>query len=469
MSDDSDLIPVSELVHVNPRSPLVGKTVPFVGMEDVSNDSKLLRIRERQTTDLSPGQPSFRDGDTLFAKITPCMENGKGAYIYGLDNKTAFGSTEFHVLRPKPNVSAKFIYHLSRSIHLRLAAEAMMSGSAGQRRVPSEFFNRYKIPIFSEPEQHRIAEILDSSDEQIRSSNNLIAKQKELRIAAIRQLATDGLSLFQGLEASELQKTPDRRTRSWSLVPLGSMLAGIDAGHSPDLEDVPAGPGQWGVLKVSAVGEDGFRFEENKIARYEGLHDSAICVRSGDLLMTRANTSQLVGRSCIVGNTPPGLMLSDKILRLRATGPHSITRYLHIVLGLAEVRRQIEVAATGTSNSMKNISQASVRQLAIPLGRREDIARIVEIDTLHEARIAALRDEIKSLQLLRQGLVHDLLTRRVRVSTLRLDVEGAVRREAVRRDEDLHEVVIEFFRRRKCRTAGAGNTSRSTEAVGTGG
>ncbi len=193
------------------------------------------------------------------------------------------------------------------------------------------------------------------------------------------------------------------------------MLAGIDAGHSPDLEDTPAGPGQWGVLKVSAVSEDGFRPEENKVVRNRALYDSAICVSTGDLLMTRANTSQLVGRSCIVGDAPPGLMLCDKVLRLRINERSVPTRYVHIVLGLAEVRRQIEIAATGTSGSMKNISQQSIRNLMIPMATPEDVKRIVEIDTLHKAQISALHREVEGLRLLKQGLVDDLLTERVRV------------------------------------------------------
>lgn len=168
------------------------------------------------------------------------------------------------------------------------------------------------VPVPPLREQHRIAEIVDSIDEQIRVAIHMMAKQRELRLASIRQLAASGLACFDGNEASELHRSARRSNGSWSLITLGSVLAGIDVGHSPDLEDTPAGPGQWGVLKVSAVGEDGFRPEENKVVRSHALCDSAICVRTGDLLMTRANTSQLVGRSCIVDNDPPGLMLCDK-------------------------------------------------------------------------------------------------------------------------------------------------------------
>lgn len=271
------------------------------------------------------------------------------------------------------------------------------------------------VPVPPSGEQQRIAEILDSADEQIQTVMLLIAEHKALRIASIRQLAADGLACFDGIEASELNRSTRRSNASWSLIPLGSVLVSIDAGHSPDLEDTPADLGQWGILKVSAVGEDGFRPEENKVVQNRALYDSAICVRSGDLLITRANTSQLVGRSCIVDDAPPGLMLCDKTLRLRVDERCVPTRYVHIVLGLAEVRRQIEIAATGTSGSMKNISQHSIRQLTIPMGSPEDMKRVVEIDILNEAQISALRREAEGLRLLKRGLMDDLLTGRVRV------------------------------------------------------
>ena len=285
----------------------------------------------------------------------------------------------------------------------------------GQPLITQKVIASQIIPAPSLGEQRRIGEILDSVDDYIQANICLIAKQRELRLASIRRVAATGLVCFDGIEASELHRGARRSSGSWSLVPLGSVLAGIDAGHSPDLEDTPAGAGQWGVLKVSAVGEDGFRPGDNKIVRNRALYDSAICVRSGDLLMTRANTSQLVGRSCIVGDSPPGLMLCDKTLRLQVDERFVPTRYIHIVLGLAEVRRQIEIAATGTSGSMKNISQHSIRQLMIPLGRPEEMRQVVEIDILSEAQISALRREVEGLRLLKRGLMDDLLTGQVRV------------------------------------------------------
>ena len=181
-------------------------------------------------------------------------------------------------------------------------------------------------------------------------------------------------------------------------VSLGILLTGIDVGRSPDLEDTPAALGQWGVLKVSAVTNDGFRPNENKVVRSPGLYNPAFCVRQGDLLITRANTSALVGQSCVVGDMPPGLMLCDKTLRLRVNERLAPTRYIQLALVHPSVRRQIENAATGTSGSMKNISQQSIKRLTIPVGSMTEMQRIVEILDAADATIDATRKVAEKLE-----------------------------------------------------------------------
>lgn len=172
MSSGVELISFSDLVDLNPRGAAPKGVVPYVGMGDVANDGRLVRIGERLAEEVAAGQSCFEDNDVLFAKITPCMENGKGAYVSGLNGRMAFGSTEFHVLRARPGVSSRFVYQLTRSPDFRRTAEAMMTGSAGQRRVPSSFFWRYRIQRRTLLEQQRISEALDSVDQAIESERS---------------------------------------------------------------------------------------------------------------------------------------------------------------------------------------------------------------------------------------------------------------------------------------------------------
>jgi restriction endonuclease S subunit len=331
------------------------------------------------------------------------------------ERPVAFGQ-DCKAIIPAKGIEGKFLALAIKAQSHRVLGMVDEAGH-GTGRLPTDLISRLSIGIPDLPEQNRITIILDSVDKEVKASLRLIAKLERLRTALIRESMRAGLDCFRDIEASELHSRARRTAGSWALVPLDSVLAGIDAGHSPDLEDTPAGPGQWGVLKVSAVGNGEFHPEENKVVRDQALHNHAICVHPGDLLITRANTSKLVGRSCIVhGGVSPRLMLCDKTLRLRVAKQSAPAQYVHIVLGLAEVRRQIEIAATGTSGSMKNISQAEIRRLMIPIGRPGDIDRVVEADATLQAQVAALHREVNQLRSLRAGLMDDLLTGRARVA-----------------------------------------------------
>jgi type I restriction enzyme S subunit len=318
---------------------------------------------------------------------------------------------------------ASWLYYAVPEITRRAVSETAIKGPT---------LNLAKLQTIQVPtppdvtEQRRIAEILDTLDREIHEIEQIVDKYEHLRVGTIRAAMSDGLSLLMDAEASELVSTRVNVRGAWEIVPLGRLLMEIDAGHSPDLEDVPAGPGEWGVLKVSAIGKDGFHPEENKVARDRSFKRAALCVRPGDLLITRANTSQLVGLSCIVEDISAGLMLSDKTLRLRVDERSTPAEFINLVLGVAEVRRQIEIAATGTSGSMKNISQGAIKRLMIPWAPQEVTTEIIHCNDAFKDQIKALRQGARKLRLLKQGLMHDLLTGQVRVPVLSAGHRGLV-------------------------------------------
>ncbi len=117
--------------------------MPTVGERGEFDASDIRCYREVRT-----GFTYFRENDVLFAKITPCMENGKGAIAKGLRNGVGFGSTEFHVMRPVAGVSTShWLYTMSVLCPFRIEAEANMTGSAGQRRVPASFLKGYLVAL----------------------------------------------------------------------------------------------------------------------------------------------------------------------------------------------------------------------------------------------------------------------------------------------------------------------------------
>jgi len=120
--------------------------VSFVPMADVDEIwGRIVGKQVRKYSDVMRGFTPFRDGDVLFAKITPCMQNGKGAIARNLVNGLGFGSTEFHVLRAGPLVTPEWLFALVRLAWFRRQAESSFTGTAGQQRVPADFLARYEI------------------------------------------------------------------------------------------------------------------------------------------------------------------------------------------------------------------------------------------------------------------------------------------------------------------------------------
>lgn len=110
-----------------------------IPMERVSGKGEIISAIVEEYDLITNGLTSFEAGDVIFAKITPCMENGKGAYVKELPSRYAFGSTEFHVLRPKQKMDGKFMYYYTYNSVFRNYAAANMTGAAGQKRVSSRF------------------------------------------------------------------------------------------------------------------------------------------------------------------------------------------------------------------------------------------------------------------------------------------------------------------------------------------
>jgi len=151
--------------------------VSFVPMESVNEGGGISKCEIKKLGDVRKGYTYFEENDVLFAKITPCMENGKGAIAEFLKNNRAMGSTEYYVFRAIKPEDTQFIYHLTMSGVFRKRAERWMQGSAGHRRVPKDFFTRRPIVIPDSESRRKIGLALDSLQSQktkIRSHINAI-------------------------------------------------------------------------------------------------------------------------------------------------------------------------------------------------------------------------------------------------------------------------------------------------------
>lgn len=136
---------MSEAVSINPRVSAIrkGTVVPHVGMADVPSWG--VRPNGLESRDFSGGA-RFEPGDTLMARITGCIEHGKGAFVDFLDGPGA-GSTEFLVFRAKPPLTPEMVFLATRMPHVREHAIANMSGSSGRQRVPTAAFDHVAVAV----------------------------------------------------------------------------------------------------------------------------------------------------------------------------------------------------------------------------------------------------------------------------------------------------------------------------------
>ena len=164
------LISLGECCEINPKKGQDNRLVPdlkvsFVPMQAVSEKGEIDPSEEKIYDEVKTGFTYFAENDVLFAKITPCMENGKGAVAKGLINGVGFGSTEFHVLRPVEGISNPYwLYEITAFEEFRKNAAENMTGSAGQRRVPASFLENYKIALPPLELQNQFAAFVEQTE-----------------------------------------------------------------------------------------------------------------------------------------------------------------------------------------------------------------------------------------------------------------------------------------------------------------
>ncbi|MGX1123801.1 restriction endonuclease subunit S [Pseudomonas sp. HLS-6 TE3448] len=191
--------------------------VSFVPMPAVEAETGGIDVNTlRKFAEVKKGYTGFLEGDVLFAKITPCMENGKMAVVPALKNNLGFGSTEFHVLRPAGSISPAYLYYFFSSKAFRIEAERNMTGAVGQRRVPTTYLEHSEVPLPPAAEQQRIvAKLEEQLSELDKGVENLRTAQQQLKVyrQALLKYAFEGK-----LTAEWRAQNPDRLENAEALL-----------------------------------------------------------------------------------------------------------------------------------------------------------------------------------------------------------------------------------------------------------
>lgn len=169
LNQKNELKRLGECCILNPRRPNIAlcdtDKVSFIPMPAVSEDGYLVDMTGEEYGKVKKGFTYFENNDVLFAKITPCMENGKGAIVHGLTNGIGMGSTEFHVLRPINGISSPYwLLALTRMPIFRERAAKNMSGTGGQKRVSASYLDHFMVGLPAIEEQRRFEAIYKQAD-----------------------------------------------------------------------------------------------------------------------------------------------------------------------------------------------------------------------------------------------------------------------------------------------------------------
>ena len=212
---------LGDFMQFNPKEKIAkGKVARKIAMDQLV---PYCRDVNSQIFEEYKGGAKFRNGDTIMARITPCLENGKTSYISSLEEgEVAFGSTEYIVLRHIENVSdSKFVYYLSVCPEIRNVAIKSMVGSSGRQRVQQDVLENYSMFLPSLPTQQKIANILSSLDDKIEVNRRINEQLEELAQALFKSWFVDFEPFKDGeFMESELGMIPE----GWRVGTLGELI-----------------------------------------------------------------------------------------------------------------------------------------------------------------------------------------------------------------------------------------------------
>lgn len=424
--------------------------VPFVPMPAVEAGSGRIDTSERRAFGkVKSGFTAFASGDVLFAKITPCMENGKMAIVPPLPKEVGFGTTEFHVLRPTNAVDSKFLYYFVSSAAVRHEAQHHMTGAVGQKRVPRIYLEKKAFPLPPINEQLRIVEKidtlfarLDKGEESLRAVQKLLARYRQsvLKAAVTGELTAD----WRAENAHRLEHGRDlldrilkTRRENWSgrgkykepiapdtadlpELPEGWVWASVEQLLRGDLSNgrsVPDATDGFPVLRLTALKDGRIDIRERKMGRWGEESAAPFLIQRGDILVSRGNGSKkLVGKGGLVVGEPDAVAYPDTMIRIPILLDFLSPECFLQIWNSPFMRSQIEASAKTTAGIYK-INQTDIRRFKVPLPPideqiemaakvAETLGRIKAVESWCEAELFRSRS-------LRQSILKDAFSGRL--------------------------------------------------------
>ncbi len=450
-------VPIKDVAIINPRRfdiPISDdESLSFVPMKDVEEETGRLHTKVVKVwKEVKKGYTPFQEGDVIFAKITPCMENGKFALAMGLHGGRAAGSTEFHVFRPKPIVDPKYLLYYFFTPAIRHAAKANMKGTAGQLRVPIAFLEEQEIPLPSIEDQRSIVSEIEKQftrlDAGVAALKRVQANLKRYR-AAVLKAACEGklvpteaeLARKEGRDYEPasvlLERILKERREKWQeQYPKKKYVEpkGPDTSNLPELpegwcwatveqlssfEKYSLAIGPFGSnLKVSDYTNSGVPLVFVKNIRYKAFNDfikfvshdkaknlSQHQIQGGDVLVTKMGEPP--GEACLYPEDCPVAIITADCIKLRLMKMGISKQYCIHSLNSVKVKSQILKITKGVAQQKVSLERFSKISIPLPPFREqlhvtEEIERRFSVD---DQVNVLLNLNLKRLSCLRQAIL----------------------------------------------------------------
>jgi len=358
--------------------------INWISIADASDSSKYIeRTKRRIRPEGAIRSRAVVPGDLL---LTNSMSFGRP---YIMRTTGCIHDGWLVLAKKRKGIDQDFFYRLlgSETVY---AAFARLAAGATVKNLNIDLVKGVSVPVPPLPEQRRIAAILDQADA-------LRAKRGE----ALAQLDSLTQSIF-----VEMFGDPVNNDRKWPEASVSDFVAGFETGKSLVAADEDDQTSEFRVLKISAVTSLEFKPEQSKALPLGYEPPASHFVRRGDLLFSRANTAELIGATALVDATPVKLVLPDKLWRfVWSKAPRAAPRFVQHLFRQTKFRFEIAQRASGTSGSMKNISQEKVLSIRIglpPLDLQQTFANRIQavecLRTTHRAASAELDALFASLQ-----------------------------------------------------------------------
>ncbi|MDE0426660.1 MAG: restriction endonuclease subunit S [Candidatus Poribacteria bacterium] len=393
-----DTIRFGDFVEINPRIQLEkGREYPYVEMADVSPGNAFV-FPEKQRT-YKGGGSRFQAGDTLFARITPCLENGKIVRLKNTGNQPCFGSTEFFVFRGKPNVSdPTYIFYLALSPTIRDPAVKSMTGASGRQRAILSSVENILIPLLPLSTQRKIAAILSAYDDLIENNTR--------RIKILEDMAQ---TLY----------------REWFVHFLFPGHADVPMVESP-LGPIPEG---W---KVKNFGEVSLNFDRQR----KPLSGKVRSTMQGEYpyygaakVLDHINDYLFDGRYLLIGEDGSVVTEHGKPVLQLVTGKFWVNNHTHVVQGKAPISTNflylfmsnVVISGHVTGTAQPKINQQNLNRIPVISPPQSVLEKFNQMIEPNFNNIVALNLKNVNLQQTRDLLLPKLISGEIDVS--KLDIE----------------------------------------------